>query len=338
VVAAENSAGLSAYSSSLSVTTILNNVYIRVPEADEFQIVYELDIPDNGAFTGSTPVPYRVDETGSVSGSLDRIAYYLELDRGLGSEWVYVSMDAFTYFPQFIGLPHSVNNPVKFQQIITNMSVVAGGGAELRVTTGENISTGNIEFWPSNYNAIDGGNIPGSDDNVRDFGDGANATINSGYGSFQVHNYGAKETIFAYNHWGNSGGPDDLGIGNNSREASNGRTEPDWTFLSNASEYTLKQLTILVKTLPLVPLANFQAAATSDTEVELTWDAPDGAVSYIVWRDGMEIGTTVTPSFSDTDLQPVTAYGYQVATVYSNVTSVLSDTLNFPTPFQNVFA
>ncbi|MCA9023319.1 MAG: 9-O-acetylesterase, partial [Planctomycetaceae bacterium] len=63
-----------------------------------------------------------------------------------------------------------------------------------------------------------------------------------GYGCMQVHNFEAKQTLFAINQW--KGGPSaDIGIGNSS---SDGRTR-DWTFTSNASQYEVKRLRVLVR-------------------------------------------------------------------------------------------
>jgi len=60
-----------------------------------------------------------------------------------------------------------------------------------------------------------------------------------GYGSMQVHNHEAKQTIFAINHW-REGGSADLGIGNRPRD------NPDWTFSGSAGTYSYKRLRVLV--------------------------------------------------------------------------------------------
>ncbi len=61
----------------------------------------------------------------------------------------------------------------------------------------------------------------------------------------QVHNFAAKQTIFAFNNW-KAGSGADLGIGNSDPNVSGGRTL-DWTFNSNASQYGVKQLKVLVR-------------------------------------------------------------------------------------------
>jgi sialate O-acetylesterase len=73
-----------------------------------------------------------------------------------------------------------------------------------------------------------------------DFGDQISEPAD-GYGSMQVHNYGAKQTIFAFNNW-KSGNGADLGIGNGGTGKS-----LDWTFTGNSGTYTLRNLRVLVK-------------------------------------------------------------------------------------------
>ena len=75
--------------------------------AADFDVVYRLEIPDTANFRDATPVPYIEDNSASVSGCIERIAYYLELDSGSGLEWVYVSMDPFTLDATEIGLPQT---------------------------------------------------------------------------------------------------------------------------------------------------------------------------------------------------------------------------------------
>jgi sialate O-acetylesterase len=107
------------------------------------------------------------------------------------------------------------------------------------IVTGSDLSGGNIEFWPHNYGQPNAIGIPNASASVWDFGD-QYGPPEDGYGSMQVHNHEAKQTIFAINNW-KAGGNADIGIGN-----SDGDTR-DWTFKSNASSYSLKRLRVLVK-------------------------------------------------------------------------------------------
>ena len=52
------------------------------------------------------------------------------------------------------------------------------------------------------------------------------------------------------------------------------------------------------------PLGNYAPVENLNAEVEigsviLTWDAPEGAISYTIFRNGLEIGGTIEPTFTD---------------------------------------
>lgn len=234
--------------------TTIKAALVDVDEvADEgYELVYRLPIPNSANFRNSNAIPYSVDNSASI-GVYDRIAYYIELDSGTGSEFVYASMDAFTLDPTQIGLPHNVDNPVIFQQIVNNMNVVTNVPG--KVTEGTGITTGNIEFWSTNYNGSNAIGIPGASGSQFDFGDGG-AGIGTGHGSFQIHNHGAGETLFAYNDWGgnNPGGNSELGIGTNTGTVTTGGGpvtvggRPDWTFADSTNLYTVKNIDVLVRT------------------------------------------------------------------------------------------
>jgi chitodextrinase len=59
---------------------------------------------------------------------------------------------------------------------------------------------------------------------------------------------------------------------------------------------------------------NLAANATSATEIDLTWDATSDptVAGYDVYRNGVPIGTSTGPSFSDTGLNPNTSYTYTI--------------------------
>jgi hypothetical protein len=126
------------------------------------------------------------------------------------------------------------------------MNVYASAGAG--VTTGTNL-TGNIEMWHGFSGTVNNDGIPNASDSVWDFGDRNYETDGPGYGSFQVHNYEAAETVFAYNGWGgNGGGNGDIGIGSSSANHS------DWTTAGNVPDYTTRKLYVFVRVLDGQPL------------------------------------------------------------------------------------
>ena len=67
------------------------------------------------------------------------------------------------------------------------------------------------------------------------------------------------------------------------------------------------------------PKAPTGLSATAGVDsVDLTWNAATddvGVVSYKVYRDGQEIGTSTTTVFTDTGLTPLTTYSYKVVAV-----------------------
>ena len=106
------------------------------------------------------------------------------------------------------------------------------------IVTGTGIDTGNIEFWGGTYQRSGVIDIPNASKSEFDFGD---RMVPGSYGSMQVHNHGASQTLFAYNDWASSGnGISEIGIGNNTAG-----THPDWTAADNASQWTRRKLYIL---------------------------------------------------------------------------------------------
>jgi len=203
---------------------------LKVPEAKDYQLVYDLDLDKLG------PNPaYDVDNHARIHQPFDRIAYFLEVqgaDRH--TEYLYVSMDAFTDAPDKIGVP-TVQSGAHFQRNVASLNVFSNVRG---IVTGTGLAGGNIEFWPNNYGPENSAKVPHASSQVWDFGDEP-ADPADGYGSMQVHNHDARQTLFALNHW-REGSHADLGIGNQPTG------NPDWTFAGNAGAYKSKRLRVLV--------------------------------------------------------------------------------------------
>ena len=86
--------------------------------------------------------------------------------------------------------------------------------------------------------AVRGGEVP---DFLNSLTIDETAPPEDGYGSMQVHNFAAGQTLFAINHWVVGAGAD-LGIGN-------GPNATDWTFSGNAAMYSSKRLRVFVRTM-----------------------------------------------------------------------------------------
>jgi sialate O-acetylesterase len=203
---------------------------MQVPEAKDYQLVYDLDLGKLGA-----DINYEVDNRSKISQPFDRIAYFVELQGAeRNTQYLYVSMDAFTEALDKIGVP-TAKSGASFQQNVANMNVYSNVKG---IATGKGLAGGNIEFWPNNYASANSANVPNASGDVWDFGDQIADPVD-GYGSMQVHNHDARQTLFALNHW-REGSHADLGIGN--QAAGN----PDWTFANNAGSYLIKRLRVLV--------------------------------------------------------------------------------------------
>ena len=208
---------------------------LKVSESKDYQLLYALDLAK-----AKRDIAYDVDRCSQIAGPIDRVAYFLELRKqGEPTQWVYVSMDAFTTELAKLGVPTPASK-AKFQTQAAHMNVLS---SDPRIMAGNGLA-GNIEFFPHNYGPFNAAKFPNASDAVWDFGDQI-ADPEDGYGSMQVHNYVAKQTIFAFNNW-KSGPGADLGIGNSDPRSSGGRTL-DWTFNANASQYVVKQLKVLVR-------------------------------------------------------------------------------------------
>ena len=203
---------------------------LKVPEAKDYQLVYDLDLGKLGP-----DIKCDVDNRSKITQPFDRIAYFLEVQGAdKNTQYVYVSMDAFTDALDKIGVP-TVKSGVRFQRNVANMNVYSNVKG---IVTGTALEGGNIEFWPHNYGPGNSANVPNASGQTYDFGDDPGDPAD-GYGSMQVHNHAAKQTLFSVNNW-KSGNRADIGIGNQSTG------NPDWTFAANAGSYQVKRLRVLV--------------------------------------------------------------------------------------------
>ncbi len=199
-----------------------------IPEAKGYELVYDLDLSKLGK-----TIKYDIDKSADFKGSFDRVGYLLELGKKDAPEYVFVSIPAFTDDLAKIGIP-SLDSKAEFQTMFEGMDVASN---VKDIVCGKGLK-GNMEFWPNNYSQGNAKKIPDASDKTFDFGDAIAKPVD-GYGCMQVHNYDAKQTVFAINHWVN-GSKADIGIGNSPKN------NPDWTFTNSAPSYELKRLRVFV--------------------------------------------------------------------------------------------
>lgn len=237
----------------------------NVPEAGNYTLAYRLDIPVDSDYNAN-PVPYAVDNSARI-GDYSRVAYCMELD----NEWVWVSVDDFTggNIAQ-TGVP--VANVISdgFQQTVDGMNIFSNVSG---VVTGENLSTGHMEFWHNCYTQAASQGLSQAG-NVFDFDDTKSAGSPSCYGSMQIHNVDAQQTLFAFNAWDEApAGLNEVGIGN----APTGN--PDWTFARNADQYEERYLGVFV-------LESAGPSVRSCTQEEFRTAVQAGEASGTITLDG----------------------------------------------------
>lgn len=215
----------------------------NVPEAADYQLVYQLDLPVKGYFSNaaSNALITAVNRAAGTA-AFDRQAYFLELvpaNNRAVTNWVWTSFDAVTTDPMKLTIPSSSSATWTFWQKVDHMNVFSNVSS---IQTGTDIGTGNIEFHNKNFAGTNQLGIPGASASAYDFGD----SYSSGgdHACMQVHNYGAKQTIWAINKFYRTGASDYLCLGIGNRP---GVTDTDWLNANNARDYAERRLFVLAR-------------------------------------------------------------------------------------------
>lgn len=288
----------------------------NVPEAANYKLVYSLDIPNVANYANG--VTYNIDQRADVA-SFSRIAYYLELQQAGGDlNYLWASMDAFTTDVSKIGVP-TLPSGAFFQQPVANLNVASSVAG---IVAGTSMPGGNLEFWPINYETTNSAAVPNASDTLFDWGD---RPTPGNYGSMQLHNAEASQVLFAFNSWGGNNNTADLGIGTNPTPGG----QPDWTFMGNASSYSIKTLQVYV--LPIYdtnrPTILKAVGVGGLTNVVLTFSKPlddsaSNAVHYAldgglnVLSASLDPVTKASVTLTTTIQQPKTTYTVTVNGVF----------------------
>jgi hypothetical protein len=167
-------------------------------------IVYSLDnsssYTDSDLQSDGVKIGYRMDL------SYNGTDYYAEV---FFNAWENITLSSLQ-FP-------TVSNGNVIQRTVDNMSV----SSNYPTVTNTSSTIGRLEIWPYNYSTTANSGIGGSSYKY-DFDD--THTGSSSYGSMQVHNLTATQTVMAWNKHGST--DLDIGLGNNP----NSSGHSDWTF------------------------------------------------------------------------------------------------------------
>ncbi|MDD4816631.1 MAG: sialate O-acetylesterase [Victivallaceae bacterium] len=205
------------------------------PQLTDYTLVYRFS-PAAGLIDGNTQTA-NYEYAAVPDKPFSRVAVFAHLlpkSGGGDGAFVAIEMDAYAGDVSGIGLP-TAGSGGKYIGEVKNVTVSSNVPG---VVTGTFADGFNLECFPGNYTAPNRLAVPGASDAVFDFGD--NPSDGAGYGSYQFHNFAAKQTVFAFNAWTNGPGSD-IGIG------SNPSGNPDWTFAKNAGGYGAAYILVLVK-------------------------------------------------------------------------------------------
>ena len=206
-------------------------------EAGKYELLYSFN-PVNPRLTHRmTKMEYIIDNHKTLKGPFKKVAYFLALkDVNEKVKYAFVSMDPFSQESAELGVPvHSVGKI--FQQDVSGIMVKSNLPT---IKTGSFDQGFNIEFWACGYGRKNTGGVAGADPAVWDFGDEPFKDKSPGYGSMQIHNYMAKQSVICFNKF-SAGNSCDVGIGN-----STGEGAKDWTLSGSAENYIGGEFKVLI--------------------------------------------------------------------------------------------
>lgn len=231
--------------------------------ADGFSVTYGTDaFPFNSSNIYNCAAALWQTDNSVKAAPFDRVAYFVELTHPTyGHRWVWAAFDAHTVNRRALAFPGALaGERFLHQRKVSHLTVRSNVS---NITDVTNSDTGNIEVFPANYSngTVPANNLGGRTD-IYDFDDtpavvsasGSIAPSATGYGCFQVHNWGKGETLFAVNNFGNINNTLCLGIGNRPGDVQlPSNPQLDYTFDTNAGGYTVRRFYILTRDLVQPP-------------------------------------------------------------------------------------
>ncbi|MDO4569644.1 MAG: autotransporter-associated beta strand repeat-containing protein [Planctomycetia bacterium] len=234
---------------------------------------------------------YDVDNRSALTGSYDRVAFYIELTQASNdvTQWMLVTMDNYTEGDlSKLAIRRNTVEDFKpsIQTVVSNANAYAWSNADWTAnsmnlfgsTTKDTVLSVTgvnaiIEFWSSGYGGGLSTNLPGIAGNgsAYDHNDTMNGDgTDDGHGSYQVHLYNSTnntaQTAFAINHYRFS--DHQMGIGTNTSGS------PDWTNRNTSSMYS--SLTLQMFVLSDLETGSYIWESDTGNWTDTVWQAPDG--------------------------------------------------------------
>ncbi|PSL36437.1 protein of unknown function (DUF303) [Labedella gwakjiensis] len=232
-----------------------------------FETLYRVELPRAATWNTNKPVPYA-ERVVDDRRTFERVAYCLETVTATGvAKRAYASFDAFSSTTADYEIPTRAR---VLARPVSNLTVQGDGVASVT-----NAAGGAIEFWPYTYS---GASPNGSGTNAYDYSD--TPTTAAGYGSFQIHNTAAKQTVMAVNAWNRTDRPLDIGIGNQPTG------NPDWTFSQTGGSLRSATLTAYVKYAELAAV-DCESGVGELADYQLLYEA-EVPTTAEPWLDGVD--------------------------------------------------
>lgn len=239
-----NSDGVPLPSFSRSAGLTMTEISMElVPEAGEFETLYELDLLDLNLAENMQDAVYAVDNSALFDGKTPvRTAYFLYFVTVTGEvQWVWASVDPLSTDVKKLGLPTAASG-VEFQGRLSNLFTASNM---------PNVETGSfpsaiLEFHPWDVAPAATGTVQGASSDLFDADDTVVNRGNPGYGVMQLFNGISGKVVFAYNHFRlHQPGVTiscDLGIG-----TAPAGWQPDWSQCKNWKQFQSAKMLIMAK-------------------------------------------------------------------------------------------
>jgi hypothetical protein len=202
----------------------------------------------------------------------------------------------------------------------------SGSITVLGVRVSGEVHTASTSSWYENmrevmaYTPSSGGSVPGAPSNLQ-----GNAISTSQINLTWTASTGSPTGYYVYRNGAKVGSPSTNSYSDTGLAAATQYSYYVAAYNSYGTSGDSSTIYVTTQT-PAAP-TNLQGNAASSSQINLTWTASSGATGYEVFRDGAQVGTPSTNSYSDTGLAASTQYSYYVTATANGSVSADSSTI-----------